>query len=122
MGKVGKILSTLEKETAIANGVPLTTVYKRLGRGWDVADAITRPSRSLPPGIERDDVGEFAPAPVVRGRGRSTRLPIELDPQLDAAIEASGKSQSDFIADILVEWLGSQQKAPAPRGSRREAG
>jgi hypothetical protein len=28
MGKVGKILNAADKETAIANGIPLVTVYR----------------------------------------------------------------------------------------------
>jgi hypothetical protein len=109
MGKVGKILSAADKDMAIANGVPLPTVYKRIDRGWSVADAISKPARSLPANLKRDEVGEFVPDAVARGRGRSTRLPIELDPELDAAIEASGQSQSDFLAAIVVDWL--QKKA-----------
>jgi hypothetical protein len=109
MGKIGKILSAADKETAIANGIPLPTVYKRIDRGWSVADAITKPARSGSVERPRDDIGEFLPKAIALGRGRSTRLPADLDQELDSLIEASGQSQSDFLAAIIVEWL--QKKA-----------
>ena len=110
MGKVGKILNAADKETAIANGIPLATVYKRIDRGWSVGEAISKPARPVAVERPRDEVGEFVPGDKLLGRGRSLRLPADFDRELDLLIEASGQNQSDFLSDIIVEWL--RKKAP----------
>lgn len=86
---------------ADSHNIPRVTVYKRLQRGWDLERAITTPPKSEPR-QERSD-GRFSGDE--KGKPRSIRLPKEWDEELDQAIAESGMSQSDWIAEVIVNKL-----------------
>jgi hypothetical protein len=101
MGKIAKILPPDRLAIAEKNGIPLTTVYKRLQRGWDVDKAITEPPRESK--RKRDDEGQFIG--VGKGKPRSFTLPKEWDEKLDKAISLSNLSPSECVAQLIVNEL-----------------
>jgi hypothetical protein len=112
MGKRGFILSTEDKEKAIAAGLSLQTVYARIKRGWDVEKAITVAPMATPlTELERTATGELLPKdslPV--GRPRTIYLNLIYDEYLDKEIEQSGLGQSRFIAKIIEDYLKKKYK------------
>lgn len=108
MPKVGKILTKEQTEVAEKNGLSLVTVYARIKRGWGVERAITEPSKSMPhlKEMHRNEGGELiSDSGAPKGKIRSFRLPEELDEMADRAIAESGKTQSDWAADIVAQYL-----------------
>ncbi len=103
-GNYDKMSPEITKEQwaiADSHNIPRVTVYKRLQRGWDVERSITTPPKSEPR-QERSD-GRFSGDE--KGKPRSIRLPKEWDEELDQAIAESGMSQSDWIAEVIVNKL-----------------
>lgn len=103
MGKVAKILPKDKLAESIKNGIPYTTVYKRIQRGWSVDRAVSEPSIAKYGDRDRIPTGEFKG----NGRGRCRHFTYfrEYDEELDKAITASGLSQSDFIAMLLLKYF-----------------
>jgi hypothetical protein len=115
MGKVGKILSAEQKQTALNNGLKLVTVYDRLNRGWDIERAIVEPpKRKYVP--KRELTGEIKSEG--KGKIRSFRVPIELDEEVDRLIEESGLSASEWAGKAIAEYLQSRKESTAPRARR----
>lgn len=101
MGKVAKIVPPEKMAIAQKNGIPRTTVYNRLRAGWDIEEAITKPSRKS--NRKRDSEGNFIG--IGKGKTRSFTLPNEWDDKLDLAVSNSNLNQSDFLASIVIKEL-----------------
>lgn len=103
MGKVAKIVPPEKLAIAEENGIPAVTVYKRLNRGWDLEEAIAKPTQKAYKQRERGSLGQFADA----GKGHTWRftMPQEWDDKLRAAIAESGMSEYDYIAQIVINKL-----------------
>jgi hypothetical protein len=101
MGKVAKLVSPDKLAIAEKNGIPKVTVYKRLDRGWDLEEAITKPTRKT--SLERNEIGEF----LDRGRGRSRTitLPKEWDEIFDLEVKESNQTQSEWISEVVINQL-----------------
>jgi hypothetical protein len=103
MGKVAKLLPEKYKQKAIENNIPIQTVYYRLNKNWDIEKAVTqKPKQTIK--RHRDKEGQ-----IISERPKSHLYSFTFydDKQelLDKAIEESGKTKSQFIADILEEYL-----------------
>lgn len=98
-------LTEEEWAVAAANKIPKVTVYKRLQRGWSLEDAITKPTRKT--AAKRNKSGLFEGKG--KGKARAFQMPAERDEELDAAIAASGLSQSEFCANIIAAELDRLQ-------------
>lgn len=102
MGKVGKIVPAEKMAIAEKNGIPRTTVYNRIRSGWDIEEAITKPSRGSR-NKKRDSEGNFTG--IGKAKPRSFTLTKEWDSKLDTAIANSDLNQSDFLAKIVIKEL-----------------
>jgi hypothetical protein len=97
-----------DKETAENNQIPLSTVYARLKRGWEVDRAVTespRPTASR----DRNANGEIL-TDVPKGKGRFFQVPAEREEELDEAIAASGLSGAQWYADAILAQLDAVKK------------
>ena len=117
MGKIGKILSPEDVAIAEKNGVPLSTVYARLRREWDIQRAITQPPKASPQ-LKRDKEGEFS-TEEEKGKPRGVRFPKSKDDLIDKAIADSGMTQSDFIVFATMNYIESKQKKT--RGRKKKS-
>lgn len=99
-----------QEQLAIAHshGLATNTVYARLSRGWDLEKAITEPPKSSPPPLERNEEGSLI-SDAPKGKQRSIRLPAEWDEVADKAIAESGLSQSEWVANAIVNYLKKQK-------------
>jgi hypothetical protein len=106
MPRESKLLT--EKQLAIAekNGIPKVTVYKRLDRGWDVEEAISKPTRK-PKNVRRED-GLFVNAG--RGERRYFSLPVQWENDFKQAIANSELSESEWIEQTIIDKLKSKKK------------
>lgn len=95
-----------QEQLAIAHnhGLATNTVYARLSRGWDLKKAITEPPKSSPPPLERNEEGSLI-SDAPKGKQRSIRLPVEWDEVADRAIAESGLTQSEWVANAIVNYL-----------------
>lgn len=107
MGKVGKIVPAEKMAIAEKNGIPRTTVYNRIRSGWDIEEAITKPSRGSR-NKKRDSEGNFTG--IGKGKTRSFNLPKEWDKELDLAIGNSNMNQSDFLCQVVIDKLKNRKK------------
>ena len=99
-----------DKAIAEQNGIAISTVYARLRSGWDKKRAITEKPQKVPfSGMERDENGEMI-GENPKGKTRAFALPRDLDSLLDSAIADSGKSQSEFVSDLLIAAISSAKK------------
>jgi hypothetical protein len=106
MPRVSKLLTDEQLAIAETNGIPKVTVYKRLDRGWDVEEAITKPTRK-PGNVKRKD-GLFVDAG--RAKPRYFSLPVEWDEQLLDAIASSGMSESEWLEQTIINKLKTKNK------------
>jgi hypothetical protein len=104
-------LTDEDKAVALENGIALSTVYARLRSGWDKQRAITEKPKAVPfAGMERDENGEVIAGDRPKGKTRAFSIPREMDEALDRAIANSGKTQSEFVADLVVQHLSPKKK------------
>ncbi len=103
MGKVGKIVPPDKMAIAEKNKIPRTTLYNRLRAGWDIEEAITKPSQQRGGKRKRDSEGTFIG--VGKGKPRAFTLPKEWDEKLDKAIADSDLNQSEFLEKIVINKL-----------------
>jgi hypothetical protein len=101
MGRVGKLIPSEQVAIAEKNGIPLTTVYKRLQRGWDVEEAITKPPKERK--LKHDEEGQFTG--IGKGKPRSFTLPIEWDEIFDLEVKESNQTQSEWISEAVINQL-----------------
>ncbi len=106
MPRASKLLTDEQKAIAEDNEIPLVTVYKRLDRGWDIEEAITKPTRKLK-NVKRED-GLFVDAG--RGETRYFSLPVEWDDKLKQAIAKSGITESEWIEKAIIDKLKQKKK------------
>ena len=103
-------LTDNDLETIEKNGIPMSTVYARLKRGWDVDTAVTKPSRPVVI-RDRNPDGEIT-TDTPKGKGRFFKLPATLDDDVDAAIEASGLSAAQwYVEAVELKLESSKNKA-----------
>ena len=107
MSKFAIVLTEESKAIATENGVPHSTVYARLKRGWDLEKAVTEKPRAFSY-YGRDEHGSNIGKGL--GKSRSIRFDQELDEAIDAAIAESGKTQSEFLADLVLPALMKKLK------------
>ena len=96
-------LTTPEQiKTAKLNGIPEQTLRNRLRAGWEIQKAVTEPPRKRGE-RKRNEHGLF----IGKNKAdqRAFRLTKDLDRKLAKAIKESGLNQSDFLAEIVAEWL-----------------
>jgi len=72
------------------------TYYIRLCKGWDLDRAKSEPAHRSPSTPFEG---------MIRGKGRSFRLPQEWDDDFLAAVEKSGLTASDWVAIAVGEKL-----------------
>jgi hypothetical protein len=107
-----------DEDRAIAkeNGIAISTVYARLRTGWEKQRAIMEKPRAVPfAGMERDENGEVI-GERPKGKTRAFALPRDMDDQLDRAIAESGKTQSEFVSDLVLQYLSSKKKSSRKAG------
>ena len=99
------LLSKADREQCEKLGIPISTVYYRLKKGWDKEEAIsTPPNPKKSHDLKRSDSGEV----LSRGLGKYTfgfRLPVELEQILLERLEATGKSPQEYLEQLLTEHL-----------------
>ncbi|MGB5632009.1 MAG: hypothetical protein WBM44_28835 [Waterburya sp.] len=106
MPRTSKLLTDEQLAIAEKNGIPKVTVYKRLERGWDVSEAITKPTRK-PGNIKRKD-GLFVDAG--RAKARFFSLPQEWDDKLKVALADSEMSEKEWLEQTIIDRLKSKKK------------
>ena len=106
MPRTSKLLTDEQLAIADKNGIPKVTVYKRLDRGWDVEEAISKPTRKA--GNTKRKDGLFADAG--RAKARFFSLPVEWDEKLAKAIADSELSEKEWIEQAIIEKLKVQKK------------
>ena len=107
MGKVAKLLPEEYKQKAIANNIPLQTVYYRIEKNWDLERAVTQPPRKI--SRKRREDGEIT---TDRAKSHQHSFNFYDDKQelFDRAWKESGKTKSEFISDIVEDWLDKWAK------------
>lgn len=103
MPKVGKKVPPDKMAIADANGIPRSTLYTRLSKGWNIDRAISEPPRKKAVNLERNEEGVFVSAG--KGKARHFSLPEELDEKLDKAIAKSGLAPSQWIEETVINRL-----------------
>jgi hypothetical protein len=107
MGKVGYKLPDKYKQIAIDNGISLQTVYSRINHGWELEKAVNKkPSKKIR--AIRSKTGE-----LITSRKKypiSIHFYEDKEEILDDAIAQSGKTRSEFIADVLEDYLDKWEK------------
>lgn len=103
MPKVGKLVPPDKMAIAEKNGIPRTTLYNRIRAGWDVEDAISKPSKKIAGKKERNEEGFFVG--IGKGKPRGFTVKEEWDSVLDQAIADSGLTQSEWVEKIIVDKL-----------------
>ena len=102
MGKVAKLLPEEYKLKAIANNIPIQTVYWRIENNWDLEKAVTKQPRKIK--RNRDKEGQ-----IISDRPKSHIYTFNFYDDkkelLEKAIEESGKTKSEFIADAMEKYL-----------------
>ena len=110
MGRVGKKI--LPEQIAIAeeNGIPRSTIYARLSKGWDIEKAISEPPRKRPQlkKLQKNKDGELINTGEKKGKSRTIRFPESKDDLLDKAIAESGMNQVDFIVNATLEYINNR--------------
>jgi hypothetical protein len=106
MPRSSKLLTDEQLAIAEQNGIPKVTVYKRLDRGWDIEEAIAKPTRK-PGNVKRKD-GLFVDAG--RAKARFFSLPVEWDEKLTSAIALSQISEREWIEQTIIDKLKAQKK------------
>ena len=101
MGKVAKIVPADKMAIAEKNGIPKTTVYKRVQAGWDLEKAISKPPRKSK--RKRDSEGNFIG--IGKAKPRSFTLPNEWDEKLELALSNTDLTQSEFVAKVIIKEL-----------------
>ncbi|WPF87340.1 hypothetical protein WEU38_11005 [Cyanobacterium aponinum AL20118] len=105
--KSSKILPDEYREKAIANDVPIPTVYARLQRGWDLEKAVSSPPKKNARIMEaKRDEGWLVPSERPRLKhSYSTNIPEDIEPLFNEALSESGLTRSEFIAHAIEEYL-----------------
>jgi hypothetical protein len=106
MPRISKLLTDEQLAIAENNGIPKVTVYKRLDRGWEIEEAITKPTRKVG-NVKRQD-GLFVDAG--RGETKFFSLPVEWDEKLKDAISDSSMSEKEWIEQTIINKLKSTKK------------
>jgi hypothetical protein len=102
MGKVGKLIPPEKMAIAEKNGIPRTTAYNRIRAGWDLDEAITKPSRKVA-SMKRNEEGIFEG--TGKGKTRGFTLREEWETALEKAIADSGLTQSEWVEKIIIDKL-----------------
>lgn len=106
MPRTSKLLTDEQLAIAEKNGIPKVTVYKRLDRGWEIEEAIVKPTRKAG-NVKRKD-GLFVDAG--RGETKFFSLPVEWDEKLKGAIANSEMSEKEWIEQTIIDKLKSTKK------------
>ena len=105
--KTGKIFPEHYKQQAIANNISIQTVYSRLERGWDLEKAVNTPPvrKTYIHEAKRED-GWIVPSDRPRlKKTMGVNLYQDLEPLFNEALEESGLSRSDFVANAVEQYL-----------------
>jgi hypothetical protein len=97
------------KEKAIANGINLATVYKRIQRGWELERAVTEKAKPAPRHVfenKRID-GMLMAGDRPKGKKRGYAFYQDSEEELEKAIRESGLSTSEFTAYAVEQSLPS---------------
>jgi hypothetical protein len=105
--KSSKIFPDQYKERAIANGISIQTVYARLQRGWDLEKAVTEKpgTNTYAHKAHREDGWITASERPRLKQCFSTSIYQDLEPTFNKALEESGLSRSEFIANAVEQYL-----------------
>lgn len=77
-------------------------IHNRLRKGWSEQDA-----RNTPTDPEFETIRRRSRLwGKERGKGRTFRFPKEWEPILDQAIEESGLTTNDYLAELVATHLG----------------
>jgi len=99
------LLSKADRDQCEKLGIPISTAYRRIKKGWDKEKAIsTQPNPKKSHDLKRSESGEV----LGRGLGKYTfgfRLPVELEQKLLERLEAIGKSPQEYLEELLAEHL-----------------
>ena len=106
MPRESKLFTDEQLEIAEKNEIPRVTLYKRIKAGWDVKEAITKPTRKV--GNKKREDGLFVDAG--RAKARFFSLPVEWDDKLSEAIADSGMSESEWLEQLVIKKLKSKKK------------
>jgi hypothetical protein len=103
-------VTKVQLKIAELSGISAPTVYQRLSKGWDLADALLSPSQrgKRSRKTTSDGVGHYKKVPE-RGRGRSFRLDKELDTLADQAIAASGLTMAEWFSRVVRSHFDSAE-------------
>ena len=102
MAKFGSVLPDDKKQIAIANGIPLTTVYRRLKRDWDMERAITqKPKKTHIHKLQRREEGAFKSDRLKSQQMHAFFNYAENENAFLQMVDKSGKNVSNYIADLI---------------------
>lgn len=112
MGKIGKLIPPDKMAIAEENGIPRTTAYNRIRAGWDLDEAVTKPSRKVASKKKRNEEGIFEG--TGKGKSRGFTLREEWEPALEQAIADSGLTQSEWVEEIIIDKLKRSHQTAIP--------
>lgn len=107
MPRESKLFTDEQLAIAEKNDIPKVTLYKRVKAGWDVEEAITKPTRKV--GNKKREDGLFVDAGKAKARFFS--LPVEWDDKLAKAIADSGMSENEWLEQAIIEKLKEKDRA-----------
>ena len=107
MPRESKLFTDEQLAIAEKNDIPKVTLYKRVKAGWDIEEAITKPTRKV--GNKKREDGLFVDAGKAKARFFS--LPQEWDDKLAKAIADSGMSESEWLEQLIIEKLKEKDRA-----------
>ena len=92
-------------EIVDSKGIPRSTVYRRLKKGWDLNEAITTlPDPAKQNLQERSELGQL----LGRGHGDrvfSFRLSTKDQEKLETAIETQGVTVQEYLENLVIKHL-----------------
>ncbi|MCC0178421.1 hypothetical protein I4641_15695 [Waterburya agarophytonicola K14] len=106
MPRTSKLLTEKQQAIAEENGIPRVTVYKRIKAGWDVEEAITKPTRKA--GNRKRKDGLFVD--TGKAKARFFSLTQEWDDKLAKEIADSDLSESEWIERVIIDRLKSKKQ------------
>lgn len=107
MPRKSKLLTPNQFKIAQNNNIPRVTVYKRLKSGWDISEAITKPTRKVDHMIREE--GLFVESE--KGKKRSFSLDKDWDQDLEFVIDNSKLPEEKLISKIVIDRLKTLRKS-----------
>jgi hypothetical protein len=114
--KHGVVLPDEYRELAIANGISIKTVYARIKRGWEVNKAVTvLPTKITSAHTNKREEGWIVSGNRAKGSPITFTMYKDSEDLFNEAVNESGLSRSDFVANAVEQYLLKLWKSKTPK-------